>query len=184
MSENIHYDTITLGGGCFWCLETVFNRLNGVVSAISGYTGGNLENPTYEQVCTGTTGHVEVVQITYNTAILSTAEILKVFFTMHDPTQYHRQGDDIGEQYRTVVFYHHENQRALAQEMIEGLEKSGIYTSKIQTTVEPLKTFYNAEAYHQDYFNQNSQTNRYCALVVKPKVEKFEKIFDQFLKKK
>lgn len=183
MKDPLNHESITLGGGCFWCIETVFNRMEGVVSAVSGYTGGRTENPTYEEVCSGSTGHVEAVQVTFTPDIISTADILKVFFTMHDPTQYHRQGDDIGEQYRTVIFYHDNHQKELAEETIRALEDAKVYDSKIQTTVEPLGKFYPAEAYHQNYYNQNNQTNRYCALVVKPKVEKFEKIFRNLLKK-
>ncbi len=182
MSNINRLEEITLGGGCFWCIETMFNRFNGVNAAISGYTGGKSNNPSYEEVCKGNSGHVEVVKINYNTEEISLIEILKMFFKMHDPTQINRQGDDIGEQYRSVIFYHTESQKEIAIEIIHKLEESKLYKGKIQTTVEPIGVFFEAESYHQDFFNQNKTTNSYCSIVVAPKVEKYELIFQSFLK--
>ena len=182
MQETTLFQVTTLGGGCFWCLESMFNRLKGVQKAVSGYTGGELHQPSYEEVCKGNSGHVEVVQISFNPEIISYKQLLKVFFTMHDPTQLNRQGNDIGEQYRSVIFYHNEMQKNISNEIIKELEDSKIYAESIKTTVEPINNFYEAETYHQDYFNQNKNTNSYCSIVVAPKVEKFEKIFLEDLK--
>lgn len=182
MELNNKTEVITLGGGCFWCIESIFNRLKGVQSAVSGYSGGDKPNPTYEEVCKGNTDYVEVVQVTFQPEVISLKEVLKVFFSIHDPTQLNRQGNDIGTQYRGVIFYHNTEQQLIAQEIIENLSKSNYYQSPVVTAVEPLKNFYSAEAYHQDYFNQNKNTNSYCSIVVAPKVEKFEKAFREQLK--
>jgi peptide methionine sulfoxide reductase msrA/msrB len=173
---------IVLGGGCFWCIEAVYQRLQGIIKVESGYEGGNVSNPTYKQVCTGTTNHAEVARLTYNTKQTSFEEILKVFFTVHDPTTLNKQGNDEGTQYRSVIFYDNEEQKKQAQEIISALDASGAYDNKIVTTLEPAAPFYKAEDYHQDYYNQNG-TQPYCLFVVKPKVDKFEKVFKDRLKK-
>lgn len=175
-------EIITLGGGCFWCIESIYNRLQGVATAVSGYAGGIIPNPTYEAVCKGDTDYVEVVQVTFDPEIISLREVLKVFFSIHDPTQLNRQGNDIGTQYRGVIFYHQPEQQAIAQEIIEQLSASNYYQQPIVTAIEPIKNFYPAEAYHQDYFNRNKTTNSYCSIVVAPKVEKFENAFRERLK--
>jgi peptide methionine sulfoxide reductase msrA/msrB len=174
-------DTIILGGGCFWCVEAVYENLVGVISVESGYAGGNLPNPSYEQVCTGKTNHAEVVQIAYEKANISLEEILKVFFIVHDPTSLNRQGDDIGNQYRSVIFYRNKEQKLTAENIINELNKSKVYTSPIVTKVEPFSSFYKAESYHQNYYN-NNKTQPYCKMIVQPKLEKFEKVFKNRLK--
>lgn len=176
-------ETITLGGGCFWCIEAVFDNLDGVISAESGYSGGNTKNPTYEEVSTGATGFAEVVQLKYDPTKTNLDEIFKVFFTVHDPTQLNRQGADVGSQYRSVVFYANENQKKTAQEIIAQLNHSKAYKSKIVTTLEPYKGFTKAESYHQNYY-ENNKTKGYCQYVIQPKLEKFEKVFKDRLKKK
>jgi peptide-methionine (S)-S-oxide reductase len=176
-------ETITLGGGCFWCIEAVFDNLDGVISAESGYSGGNSKNPTYEEVSTGATGFAEVVQLKYDPTKTNLDEIFKVFFTVHDPTQLNRQGADVGSQYRSVVFYANENQKKTAQEIIAQLNNSKAYKSKIVTTLEPYKGFTKAESYHQNYY-ENNKTKGYCQYVIQPKLEKFEKVFKDRLKKK
>lgn len=176
-------ETITLGGGCFWCIEAVFDNLDGVISAESGYSGGNTKNPTYEEVSTGATGFAEVVQLKYDPTKTNLDEIFKVFFTVHDPTQLNRQGADVGSQYRSVVFYANENQKKTAQEIIAQLNNSKAYKSKIVTTLEPYKGFTKAESYHQNYY-KNNKTKGYCQYVIQPKLEKFEKVFKDRLKKK
>lgn len=176
-------DTIILGGGCFWCTEAIYQRLNGVVSVSSGYSGGKVKNPTYKEICTGLTGHAECVQIVFDTSKISLIEILQVFFKTHDPTTLNRQGNDVGTQYRSVVFYADAEQQEVAAEVIAGLEKSGAYNEPIVTTLEPLTVFYKAEDYHQNYYNENKNSNPYCTFVIVPKVEKFEKYFADKLKK-
>lgn len=176
-------DTITLGGGCFWCTEAIFQRLNGVVSVESGYSGGILKNPTYKEVCSGLTGHAECTQIVYDRSVVSLAEILEVFFKTHDPTTLNRQGADEGTQYRSVIFYRNDEQKKTAEEITQGLDKSGAYNSPIITEITPFSVFYKAEDYHQNYFNENKTKNQYCAVVIVPKVEKFEKYFADKLKK-
>jgi peptide-methionine (S)-S-oxide reductase len=170
------------GGGCFWCIETIFGRINGVQSSISGYIGGIVENPTYEEVCTGSTEHVEVVEVTYDATIISFTDLLKVFFKIHNPTQLNHQGEDIGTQYRSVIFYTNETQKEISISAIANLETERIWQDPIVTAVEPAVVFYPAETYHQDYFNQNKSKNPYCSLVVAPKVEKFEKAFGGLMK--
>lgn len=174
-------DTITLGGGCYWCVEAVYENLRGVQSVVSGFAGGTTVNPSYEEVSTGQTGHAECVQITYDPKVTSLDEIFKVFFSVHDPTTRNRQGADVGTQYRSVIFYENLQQKKAAQNIIEALQKARVFDQPIVTTIEPLKKFYKAENYHQDYFAKNPN-QPYCQLVVKPKVEKFEKLFKSRLK--
>lgn len=174
--------TATLAAGCFWCVEAVYQQLEGVETVASGYSGGTVKDPTYEEVCTGNTGHAEVIQITYDTTKTSFTEILEVFFKTHDPTTLNRQGNDIGTQYRSAIFYHNPEQKEIAEKIIKELDASGAYNSKIVTKLEPFEVFYKAEDYHQDYFNQNADKNPYCQLVVRPKVEKFQKVFKDKLK--
>lgn len=167
-------EVATLGGGCFWCIEAVFDELRGVEKVESGYSGGHIENPTYEQVCTGMTGHAEVVQVTFDPEEVSYQEILEVFFSVHDPTTKDRQGPDVGPQYRSVIFYHDEEQKRVAEEVISDLEARGIWEDPIVTELAPFEAFYRAEAYHQDYF-RNNPDQPYCRLVVAPKVAKFRR---------
>lgn len=169
-------DTITLGGGCYWCVEAVYERLDGVVDVYSGFSGGSIENPTYEQVCSGRTGHAEVVQIAFDSTLTSVKDILEVFFVVHDPTTLNKQGHDVGTQYRSVIFYHSDEQKAIAKEVIAALEKEKVFNAPIVTSVQPMTVFYEAEDYHQDYYAKNPDQS-YCQLVVRPKVEKFEKVF-------
>jgi peptide-methionine (S)-S-oxide reductase len=164
----------TLAGGCFWCLEAVFEQLKGVDKVVSGYMGGQTENPSYEAVCTGATGHAEVVQITYAEDVIGFGDLLDVFFTIHDPTTLNRQGNDIGTQYRSAVFYHDETQRQITEEKVGALTEAGIWNNPIITEITEAETFYPAEDYHQGYF-RNNPTQGYCAAVVAPKVAKFRK---------
>jgi peptide-methionine (S)-S-oxide reductase len=173
----------TFGSGCFWCTEAVFERLNGVHSVVSGYAGGSVENPTYEEVCNGTTGHAEVTQITYDPAEITYTELLEVFWKTHDPTTLNRQGNDVGTQYRSVIFYHDDEQKQLAEKYKEELDKSGAWDKPIVTEISSLTNFYPAEDYHQDYYNNNPNQG-YCTFVIAPKVEKFEKVFKHKLKSK
>jgi peptide-methionine (S)-S-oxide reductase len=175
--------TVTLGGGCYWCVEAVYENLMGVKSVVSGYSGGQIANPTYEQVSTGATGHAEVVQVTYDKNITSLEEILKVFFTVHDPTTLNRQGADVGTQYRSVIFYKDNEQKSKAQAIIDDLNKAQVYNDKIVTKVEPFTRFYKAEDYHQNYYAKN-RNQPYCKMVIQPKIEKFEKVFKNRLKNK
>ncbi|WP_281231928.1 peptide-methionine (S)-S-oxide reductase MsrA [Flavobacterium gelatinilyticum] len=176
-------ETITLGGGCYWCVEAVYENLDGVKSVVSGFSGGKTVNPSYEEVCTGTTGHAEVVQITYDKNVTNINEIFKVFFTVHDPTTLNRQGADVGTQYRSVIFYNNEEQKKAAQNIITELNKAKVYNSPIVTKVEPFSKFYKAEDYHQNYY-ANNKNQPYCKMVIQPKLEKFEKVFKDKLKKK
>lgn len=182
MDTNNKLDTATLGAGCFWCVEAIFQNLEGVHSVFAGYTGGRTKNPTYKEVCNGNTGHVEVAQITYDPAKVSFEEILKVFWKTHDPTTLNRQGGDVGEQYRSVIFYHNEAQKAAAEKSRAEMDASGYYDDPIVTAIEPLDIFYKAEDYHQDYFKYNPN-QPYCQMVIQPKVEKFKKEFKDQLKK-
>jgi peptide-methionine (S)-S-oxide reductase len=175
-------DTATFGAGCFWCVEAVFQRLNGVISIESGYSGGSIKNPAYREVCMGTTGHAEVCRILFDKTKVSFDELLEVFWKTHDPTTLNQQGNDIGTQYRSVVFYHNDEQKKLAEKYKEEINKSGAYPKPIVTEISPLINYYKAEDYHQNYFNQNGQEG-YCRYVIQPKVEKFEKIFKNKLKK-
>ena len=172
----------TFGSGCFWCTEAIFERLNGVVKVESGYAGGTVKNPTYEEVCSGTTGHAEVTQITYDPKIITYDELLEVFWKTHDPTTLNRQGNDVGTQYRSVIFYHNEEQKELAEKYKKELDKSGTWDNPIVTEISPVTNFYPAEGYHQDYY-ENNPNQGYCAFVIAPKVEKFEKVFKDKLKK-
>jgi len=172
----------TLGGGCFWCLEAVYLELKGVERVVSGYAGGHVANPTYEAVCSGATGHAEVVQLTYDPAVISFRQILEVFFTIHDPTTLNRQGADVGTQYRSAIFTHDAEQKQIAEEVIAAIEAEGIWRNPIVTEVAPLERFHPAEAYHQNYFARNPY-QPYCQVVVAPKVAKFRKKFIGQLKK-
>ncbi len=166
----------TFGGGCFWCTEAVFKQINGVTETEVGYAGGEILNPTYEQVCTGTTGHAEVCQITFDPHIISFKDLLEIFFKTHDPTTLNRQGADVGTQYRSIIFYHNEEQKNLALEFIKKLEREKLYPNPIVTQVEPIKNYFKAEEYHQNYFEKNPYST-YCIFVVAPKVEKTKKLF-------
>jgi peptide-methionine (S)-S-oxide reductase len=174
-------ETATLGGGCFWCLEAVYDEMDGVVSVESGYMGGHVDNPSYRAVCTGTTGHVEVVQVTFDPAVTAFREILEVFFAMHDPTSLDRQGNDAGPQYRSVIFYHSEEQRATAEATIRELDAEEIWPGPIVTEVRQATQFYIAEDYHQEYF-RNNPSQPYCAYLVAPKVAKFRQKFAKKLR--
>lgn len=174
-------DTITLGGGCFWCVEAVINRLKGVESVISGYSGGTIKNPTYREVSSGFTNHAEVVQIVYDPTVIPLERLLEIFFKSHDPTTLNRQGADIGTQYRSVIFYHNNEQKDISLRLINELNKSGIWTEPIVTEVIPFEAFYKAEDYHQDYF-ENNQFQPYCQVVINPKMQKLEKFFSDYLK--
>lgn len=172
----------TLAGGCFWCLEAVYDQLKGVVSVESGYAGGKTVNPTYQQVCDGTTGHAEVVQITYDPAVVSYQDLLNVFFTIHDPTTLNRQGADVGTQYRSAVYYHTPEQKTIAEQTIRDLNAAQVWNNPIVTEVTPLDHFYIAEAYHQEYFARNPNQG-YCRAVIAPKVSKFRHKYLEQLKK-
>lgn len=175
-------ETITLGGGCYWCVEAVYENLVGVESVVSGFTGGDVANPTYDEVCSGTTGHAEVVQVTYDKTKTNLDEIFKVFFTVHDPTTLNRQGADVGTQYRSAIFYKDEEQKKAAKSIIDQLNIEKVFRNPIVTTLEPLGKFYVAEEYHQNYY-ENNKNEPYCQMVIQPKIEKFEKIFKARLKK-
>jgi peptide-methionine (S)-S-oxide reductase len=172
----------TLGGGCFWCLEAVYDEMEGVLAVESGYMGGTLSNPDYRSVCTGRTGHIEVVQVAFDPALTTYREILEVFFAIHDPTSMDRQGNDSGPQYRSAVFYHGDAQKRTAQELIAQLQREDIYDRPLVTELRPAETFYIAEDYHQEYFRNNPE-QPYCAFVVAPKVHKFRKVFTAKLRK-
>jgi peptide methionine sulfoxide reductase msrA/msrB len=176
-------ETIVLGGGCYWCVEAVYENLEGVEKVVSGFAGSKVENPTYEAVCTGTTGAAEVVEITYDKTKTNLDEIFKVFFTVHDPTTLNRQGGDIGTQYRSVIFYKNEIQKKAAEKIVADLAAADAYNSKIVTTIEPFTKFYKAPDYHQNYYESN-KNKPYCQMVIQPKLEKFEKVFKDRLKKK
>jgi peptide-methionine (S)-S-oxide reductase len=171
VTEN-EYGTATLGGGCFWCLEAVYEQLQGVEKVESGYSGGTVDNPSYRQVTTGTTGHAEVVQLTFDPKVTTFREILEVFFTIHDPTTLNRQGADVGPQYRSAIFYHSEEQKAVAEDVIREMEAEGIWDDPIVTEVTPFSAFYKAEDYHQEYYRRN-RGQPYCQIVTAPKVAKF-----------
>lgn len=172
---------ITLGGGCFWCLEAVYLEMNGVISVQNGYMGGHVENPTYEQVCTGNTGHAEVVHLRYDSELVSLQDILAVFFKVHDPTSLNRQGADVGTQYRSAIFTHQDDDGQICLNLIKELNESGAYTKPIVTEVQAAGIFYPAEAYHQNYF-ANHPEQAYCRFVVQPKVDKFRKVFSKYHK--
>ncbi|TMI71985.1 MAG: peptide-methionine (S)-S-oxide reductase MsrA [Bacillati bacterium ANGP1] len=172
----------TLAGGCFWCLEAVFDDLEGVEDVVSGYSGGSVPNPTYQRVCTGDTGHAEVVQVTFNPDVISYRDLLRVFFTIHDPTTLNRQGADAGTQYRSAIFTHNETQEKVAEEVIAELNDAGLWDDPIVTEVVPIEAFYAAEEYHQEYFRRNPNQG-YCRMVIAPKVAKFRKQYLERLKK-
>lgn len=180
--ENTNFETATLGGGCFWCTEAVFDSLRGVVDVVSGYSGGHVEDPTYTEVCTGATGHAEVINVTFDPGEISFKEILQVFFATHDPTTLNRQGNDVGTQYRSAVFYHSEEQKQVAEQVITEISEQEIYDDPIVTEVTEFTRFYPAEDYHQEYF-ANNPAQPYCSAVVAPKVAKFRKVFIDRLKK-
>jgi peptide-methionine (S)-S-oxide reductase len=179
--ENTNLETATLAAGCFWCVEAVFDDLRGVKDVVSGYSGGHTENPTYREVCSETTGHAEVVQIRFDPQAISFKEILQVFFTVHDPTTLNRQGNDIGSSYRSAIFYHSDEQKQAAEEVIKEITNEGIYDNPIVTEVTAFDKFYPAEDYHQEYF-ANNPTQPYCAAVVAPKVTKFRQKYVSRLK--
>jgi len=180
-TTNTNIETATFGAGCFWCVEAVFQRLNGVQTVKSGYSGGSVKNPSYKEVCQGTTGHAEVTQITYDKTKITYDELLEVFWKTHDPTTLNRQGNDFGTQYRSVIFYHNDEQRKTAEKYKEEINKSGAYPNPVITEIAPYTNFYPAEDYHQNYFNENS-SEPYCKYVIQPKVDKFEKIFKNKMK--
>ncbi len=181
-TQSQNKEVATLGAGCFWCVEAVYDQLEGVISVESGYSGGDTENPTYKEVCTGTTNHAEVCQITFDPDIISFGELLTVFWSIHNPTTLNQQGADIGTQYRSVVFYHSEKQKEIAEKQIELVNAEKLYEDPIVTEITPFDKFYVAEDYHQEYFD-NNPNNSYCRMVVGPKVEKFQKLFKDQLKK-
>jgi len=178
---NAKSETATLAGGCFWCLEAVYQELDGVTGIVSGYTGGHVKNPTYEQVCGKDTGHAEVVQVNYDPSRLTYREVLEVFFSIHDPTTLNRQGNDIGSQYRSAIFTHDDSQQAIANEIIRELTAEHAFSDPIVTEVVPLDEFYPAEKYHQNYYRQNT-TQPYCSYVISPKIAKFRQKFASRLK--
>lgn len=175
-------DTATFGTGCFWCTEAIFQQLKGVLKVTSGYSGGTVEHPDYKLVCTGTTGHAECLQVQYDSSVISYDELLEVFWQTHDPTTLNRQGNDVGTQYRSVIFYHNPEQLAKATHYKKALDESGAYSKPIVTTLEPMTVFYPAENYHQNYYNDNGMQG-YCQFVIRPKVEKFQKVFKDKLRK-
>lgn len=180
-SKSQSTEVATLGGGCFWCLEAVYDQLKGVISVESGYSGGSVPNPSYRLVCTGTTGHAEVTQITFDPAVVSYRELLQVFFTIHDPTTLNRQGGDVGPQYRSVIFYHSPEQKATAQAVMDELTEQGVWDNPIVTELSPFEVFYMAEDYHQEYFANNAG-QPYCQVVIAPKVAKFRRKYLEQLK--
>lgn len=182
MDKNVRQKEVaTLGGGCFWCLEAVFDQLQGVADVVSGYSGGRSANPSYELVCSGATGHAEVVQVTFDPLVISFREILEVFFAIHDPTTLNRQGADVGTQYRSAIFYHTPEQKAVAEQVVAWLSAEGLWDKPIVTEVTPFQAFYPAEDYHQEYFARNPRQG-YCQVVVAPKVAKFRKKYFAKLK--
>ena len=183
MNDRDRLETATLGGGCFWCTEAVFDAVRGVEKVESGYAGGTAANPTYEQVCSGTTGHAEVVRVAFDPREISYGDLLRIFFATHDPTTLNRQGADVGTQYRSVIFPHSAEQRAVAEEVIAELQREGVWSDPIVTTVEPAGEFYPAEAYHHDYYERNPRQG-YCQVVIAPKVAKFRKQFADRLRER
>lgn len=181
--DSNQYEVITLGAGCFWCVEAVFERLNGVHKVVSGYSGGKIANPTYKEVCSGLTGHAEVVQVTYNPSEIEIETLLEVFFKTHNPTTPNRQGADVGTQYRSSIFYHTDKQKEVALKVISKLNAARIWPEPIVTEVLPFTKFYKAEDYHQDYF-ANNRTQPYCQAVINPKISKLEEVFKDLLKDK
>jgi len=182
LPAGVETDTATFGTGCFWCTEAIFQELDGVLKATSGYSGGNVENPTYKEVCEGTTGHAEVIQVVYDPSKITYDDLLKAFWQSHDPTTLNRQGNDVGPQYRSVIFYHNDEQKEKAEKYKAELDKSKAFDNPIVTEISPYSKFYVAENYHQDYYNNNG-SQPYCYYVIKPKLEKFNKVFKDKLKK-
>lgn len=180
-NDNTGYDTATFGAGCFWCVEAVFQDLKGVQKVTSGYSGGMIKNPSYKEVCTGETGHAEVCQIVYDPKVISFKDLLEVFWQTHDPTTFNRQGNDVGTQYRSAIFYHTDEQKQLAEKYRQELDRSGAFQKPIVTTIEKYVVFYPAEDYHQNYFNLNGD-QPYCSFIIKPKVDKVKKVFHDKLK--
>lgn len=178
----LKYSMATLGSGCFWCSEAVFSRLKGVVSVISGYADGDIENPTYEEVCQGDTNHAEVIQIEFDENIISYTELLEVFFETHNPTTLNMQGADVGTQYRSIILYHNNEQKEIAEQIISKLDKQKIWKNNIVTQIKPFTVFYKAEKYHQSYYDNPNNKNRYCQMVILPKIEKFKEVFSHKLK--
>ena len=181
MANKDNYETATFGAGCFWCIEAVFNELKGVESVTPGYAGGTGSEPTYEAVCTGNTGYAEVAQIVYNPELISFAELLEVFWKTHDPTTLNRQGADVGSQYRSVIYYHNQDQKEKAEYYLKKVDESGAYENKVVTEISALDKFYKAENYHNDYFENNPE-QAYCRFVIQPKVDKFRAAFKDKLK--
>jgi peptide-methionine (S)-S-oxide reductase len=182
VTESAGTEVATLAGGCFWCLEAIFSEVDGVEDVISGYTGGTTVNPTYQEVCTNTTGHAEAVQLTFNPGKISYREILQIFFSVHDPTKLNRQGEDVGTQYRSAIFYHNDRQRAIAEALIRELNEAHLWDKPIVTQVVPLGKFYVAEGYHREYYSQHPEQS-YCQAVISPKVSKFRKQWTRSLKR-
>ncbi len=180
MIEN-NIEIATLGNGCFWCTEAIFQNVKGVIKVESGYSGGDTKIPTYKDICTGTTNHAECLQITFDNTIVSYEDLLKIFWETHDPTTPNRQGNDVGTQYRSIIFYHNEHQLSIAEKYKASLNISGNFKNPIVTLIEPATTFYKAEEYHQNYYNENGSAS-YCQFVVRPKVEKFNKLFAEYKK--
>ncbi|MCS6824494.1 MAG: peptide-methionine (S)-S-oxide reductase MsrA [Cytophagaceae bacterium] len=174
-------DTATLGAGCFWCVEAIFQNLKGVINVTSGYAGGSVKNPTYKEVCSGLTGHAEVVQILFDSAVISYKDLLEVFWLTHDPTTPNRQGNDVGTQYRSVIFYHTQQQKQVAEELKQKLNQEKVFHAPIVTEISPYSGFYKAESYHQNYYN-NNPNQPYCIYVIQPKLEKFKKNFAEKIK--
>lgn len=182
MTNNNKLKPATFGSGCFWCVEAIFQGVEGVEKVVSGYSGGHVKNPTYKEVCQGTTGHAEVCQLSYDPDIVSFEELLEIFWKTHDPTTLNRQGNDVGTQYRSVVFYHNDRQKALAKKYKKKLDESGAFKDPIVTEIKAYKKMYVADDYHQNYFNENG-SQPYCSFVIQPKVDKFKKVFKDKLKK-
>lgn len=183
MQNAVIYDTATFGTGCFWCTEAIFQSVKGVQKVTSGYAGGKVANPSYAQICTGTTEHAEVCQLIYDPTIITYDELLEVFWKIHDPTTLNKQGNDVGTQYRSVIFYHNHEQQNKALQYKKLLNQSGAWDKPVVTAIEPYTTFYSAEAYHQNYYNNNTKQG-YCQFVIRPKLEKFRQVFKDKLKKK
>ncbi|MDY6801615.1 MAG: peptide-methionine (S)-S-oxide reductase MsrA [Bacteroidota bacterium] len=179
--NNTNMKLATFGSGCFWCTEAIFDKVEGVESAVSGYSGGKVKNPTYKEVCTGNTGHAEVVQIIYNPEIITYKDLLEIFWEMHDPTTLNRQGADVGTQYRSVIFYHTNEQKEIAETYKKKLNEAKVYKNPIVTEITQFESFYKAENHHQEYY-ENNKSQPYCSFVITPKLEKFKKVFQDKLK--
>jgi peptide-methionine (S)-S-oxide reductase len=182
VSQRASLEIATLAGGCFWCIDAIFREVDGIEKVVSGYTGGNTANPTYQQVCTGQTGHAEAVQLSFNPSVISYREVLEIFFSAHDPTTLNRQGADVGTQYRSAIFYHNAQQKAVAEELIGELNKARLWKGPIVTQIIPLNTFYPAEDYHQRYFSRCPE-QAYCRMVISPKLQKLRKQWAKRIKK-